>query len=114
MTLTILAHVLEHPQIKKFPQKELLLCHWNLGVSMYCIKELMRTCIFEEPNINRTILPGIINPKFPAARNCAVPVCEYFMLVRAKKRSTNTKNIKTLSEKEGALLRDKIEVGDFV
>ena len=36
------------------------------------------------------------------------------MLARSKKRSTNTKKFKPLSEIEGALLRDKIEVGDFV
>ena len=34
-------------------------------------------------------------------------------MTRAKKRLTNTKKVKPLVEKERALLRDKIEVGDF-
>ena len=36
------------------------------------------------------------------------------MLTRSKKRSTNTKKFKPLAEKEGILLRGKIEVVDFV
>ena len=81
---------------------------------MYLIQEFMRPCKFEEPNGNITILTAIINPKFPAKRNCAVPACEYCILERSKKRSANTKKVKPLEEKEGDLLRDKIEVGYFV
>ena len=36
------------------------------------------------------------------------------MFKRAKKRSKNTKKVKPLTKKEGALFRDKIEVVDFV
>ena len=36
------------------------------------------------------------------------------MLARAKKRTTNTNKVKPLPEKEGALSRNKLEVGDFV
>ena len=36
------------------------------------------------------------------------------MLARYKKRSTNNKKIKNLTEKEGALSHDKIEIGYFV
>ena len=81
---------------------------------MYRIQEFMRPRTFEEPNGNINILPEIINPKFPAARNCAVPECESCMLARYKKRLTKNKKVKYLAEKEGALSCDKIEVGDFV
>ena len=73
----------------------------------------MRPCTFEEPNGNITILKEIINPIFPAARNCAVPACESCMLERAKKRLTNNNKVNPLAEKVGALLCDKIKVGDF-
>ena len=36
---------------------------------MYRIQEFMKPHTFEETNGNRTILPEIINPKFPAERN---------------------------------------------
>ena len=36
------------------------------------------------------------------------------MLARSKKHSTNTKKVKLLSEKEGDLSRDNIEVRNFV
>ena len=49
-------------------QKELLIWHWRPVVIMYCIEEFMNPCAFEEPNDNRTILPEIIYPKFPAAK----------------------------------------------
>jgi hypothetical protein len=74
----------------------------------------MKPRTFEEPNGNRTILPAIIKPKFEAASKCAVPACESCMLARARKHSTNTNKVKPLAEKEGALSRDKLEVGDFV
>ena len=101
--------VLEHQQIKfSVPQKDLLLWHWNLGVSIHRIKEFTRTRTFEEPNGNIPILTEIINPKFPAARNCPVPVCESCLLEIAKKCSTNPKKERPITEKEGDLSRDKI------
>ena len=81
---------------------------------MYLIKEFMRPCKFEEKYGNITILPAIINPKSPSARNCALIACESRMLERSKKRLTETKKAKPLAEKELSLLRDKIEAGDFV
>ena len=81
---------------------------------MYLIQKFMRPHTFEEPNGNITILQSIINTKYPAARNCAVLACEFCMMERAKKRSTNTKKVKPIPEKEGALSRDIVEVGYFV
>ena len=56
---------------------------------MYRIKVFMSPRTVEESNANITILPAIINPKFPAARNFAVPACELCILARVKKRLTN-------------------------
>ena len=81
---------------------------------MYLIQKFMRPHTFEEPNGNITILQSIINTKYPAARNCAVLACEFCMMERAKKRSTNTKKVKPIPEKEGDLSRDIVEVGYFV
>ena len=83
-------------QILSGPQIYLLLWNWNLGVSMYQIQYFIRPRTFEKPNGNRTILPEIINTKFPSARNCAVPTCESCVLARVKKRFTNTKKVKPL------------------
>ena len=96
------------------PQKELLLWHWKEDISMQRIQELMKPRTFKEPNGNRTLLPAVINPRFLVARNCALPACESCMLARAKKRSTDTRKVTPLPGKEGALSRDKMEVGDFV
>jgi hypothetical protein len=48
-------------------QKELLKWHWKLGISMYCIQEMMRERHYEEPNGNKTILPATIKPKLALA-----------------------------------------------
>ena len=79
---------------------------------MYRTQEFMRLRKFEEPNGKKTILKVIINPKFHATRNFAVPACESCMLERSKKHSTNTKKVNPLTENEGYLLHDKIEVVD--
>ena len=58
---------------------------------MYRMQEFMRPCTLEQPNGNITILTEIINLKFTAAINCAVPACESCMLERANNRSNNAK-----------------------
>ena len=80
---------------------------------MCFIQYFMRPCKFEESNGNRTILPEIINPKFPAEINCVVSACESCMLASDKNHLTNTNKFKPLEVNEGALLHDKIEFGDF-
>jgi hypothetical protein len=65
-------------------QKELLLWHWKLGINMYRVQTLMRERTYEDPLGRRTILPPIIKPKFPSARNCVVPVCQSCLIARAR------------------------------
>jgi hypothetical protein len=49
------------------PQRELLLRHWKLGISMYRVQELMQERTYEEPLGQRTVLPPIIKAKFPSS-----------------------------------------------
>jgi hypothetical protein len=96
------------------PQGELLLWHWKLGINMYRVQELMRERTFEELLGNRTVLPPIIKPKFPSAWNWVIPVCQSCLLAHARKRTPNVKGITVISENEGALSRNRYEVGDLV
>ena len=94
------------------PQKELLKWHLKLGISMYHVQEMMREWHYEEPNGNKTVLPAIIKPKFASARNCIVPPCQLCLLARARKRTLNV--LRLLDNREGAITRDKYNIGDFV
>ena len=96
------------------PQKELLKWHWKLGIGMYRVQEMMRERHYEEPDGKKTILPAIIKPKNPSARNCIVPPCQSCQLARARKRSPKISRTQALEDREGAITRDQYEVGDFV
>lgn len=96
------------------PQKELLLWHWKLGISMYRIQEMMRKQKMEEPSGKISELPPIIKPKYKSTPNCNVPPCMSCQLARAKKRSTGVTKKKSVEEKEGILSRDKYKPGDMV
>jgi hypothetical protein len=61
-------------------QKELLKWHWKLGISMFCIQEMMHEQHYEKPTGNKTILPVIIKPKLALAQNCIVPPCYLCLL----------------------------------
>jgi hypothetical protein len=65
------------------PQKELLKCHWKLGIGMYCFQSFMCKRHYEEPDGKTTILPAIIKPKYAMAQNCVVPPCQSCLLARA-------------------------------
>jgi hypothetical protein len=88
------------------PQKELLKWHWKLGISMYCIQEMMREQHYEEPNGNKTVLLAIIKPKFALARNCIVPPCQSCLLARATKRTPNVLQTRLLDDREGAIMKE--------
>jgi hypothetical protein len=95
-------------------QKELLKWHWKLGIGMYHIQEMLREHHYEDPDGRTTILPAIIQPKNPSARNCIVPPCQSCLLAREKKRSLNVSRTQLLEDREGAITRDQYKVGDFV
>jgi hypothetical protein len=81
---------------------------------MHWVQALIRECSYEDPMGRRTILPPIIKPKFPSARNCVVPACQSCLIARARKWSTKVAKVKVIPKSEGALSHDKYEVGDFV
>ncbi len=58
-------------------QKELLKWHWKVVIGMYRIQEMMCECHYDNPDGGTTILPAIIQPKNPSARNCIVPPCHF-------------------------------------
>jgi hypothetical protein len=96
------------------PQRELLLWHWKLGISMYQVQELMGEQTYEEPLGQCMVLPPIIKAKFPSAQNCVIPLCELCLLAHAWKHTPNVKQARDLPESEGALSHDQYKVGDFV
>jgi hypothetical protein len=96
------------------PQKELLKWHWKLGISMYCVQEMMREQHYEEPNGNKTVLPAIIKPKLASARNFIVPPCQSCLLAHARKCTPNVLWMHLLDNREGAIMRDQYNVGDFI
>ncbi len=95
-------------------QKELLKWHCKLGIGMYCIQEMTRECHYEGPDGTMTILPAIIKPKNPSARNCIIPPCQLCLLARARKCSPKVSLTQPLEDHEGAIMWDQYETGDFV
>jgi hypothetical protein len=95
-------------------QKELLLWHWKLGISMQRIQELMRCVEVEEPDGRISVMDRVICPKIRSAANCPIPLCQSCQMARAKQRKPDIKRSKAVPEEVGALSRDKYEVGDFV
>jgi hypothetical protein len=73
----------------------------------------MHEQMFNEPFGQRTILPPIIKPKFPSARNSVIPVCQSCLPARARKRTPNVKCSKAIPESEETLNRNRYEVGEF-
>ena len=49
------------------PQKELLIWHWKLGISMYRIQEFMKEQKIDEPNGNKFVVPPFICPKLKSS-----------------------------------------------
>ena len=95
-------------------QKELLLWHWKLGISMHRIQELMKEQRAVDREGKHSLMPCVIKPKHPTASTCAVPHCESCHLARAKRRNPEVAKKQAIEEKEGVLAADQYEVGDFV
>ena len=67
-------------------QKELLLWHWKLGISMQRIQELMRVVEVKEPDGTVATMPCVITPKIKSAAYCPIPLCQLCQLSWAKQR----------------------------
>jgi hypothetical protein len=95
-------------------QKELLLWHWKLGISMQRIQELMRVVEVEEPDGRVSTMDRVICPRIKAAANCPIPMCQSCQMSRARQRKPEVKKSKAVPEEAGALSREQYETGDFV
>jgi hypothetical protein len=96
------------------PQKELLLWHWKLGIGMQRVQTMMRKRTFEDPFGRMQVHPPIIQSKFASTASCTIPKCQSCELARAHQRSSNVKRVQPNQDAEGAITRNKLEVGDFV
>ena len=69
------------------PQRELLLWHWKLGVSMTRIQQMM----VEHEAINMkseyVVMPQVIKPRFKTTSSCPIPLCTACELAQAKTQS---------------------------
>ena len=95
-------------------QKELLLWHWRLGVGMQRIQSMMRNRTFVDPYGRSQVHPPIIKAKFASTSSCLIPKCQSCELARARQRSPKVKRVQSNLDTEGAISRNKLEVGDFV
>jgi hypothetical protein len=95
-------------------QKELLLWHWKLGISMQRVQELMKEVEMQEPDGRVSIQDKVIHPRIKSAATCPIPVCKSCQLSRARQRKPNVVKSKAVPEEAGALSREQYEVGDFV
>ena len=95
------------------PQKELLLWHWKLGIGMQRVQSMMRKRTFEDPFGRMQVHPPIIKTKFASTASCTIPKCQSCELARAHQRLPNVKRVQANQDAEGAISRDKLEVGDF-
>ena len=95
-------------------QKELLLWHWRLGISMHRVQELMRGHMSVDQHGEKVWMPAVITPKFGSSSSCAVPKCTSCELARAKKRNPKVVKQEAIKEKEAILAWDKYKPGDFI
>jgi hypothetical protein len=96
------------------PQRELLLWHWKLGIGMQRIQSMMRDQHYED-HLGRTEChPPIIKSKYASTSSCKIPLCQSCLLARSRRRSPNVKRSQVNEDSEGAISRNKLEVGDFV
>jgi hypothetical protein len=96
------------------PQKELLLWHWKLGIGMQRLQAMMRNRTFKDPFGRSQSHPPIIKTKFASTSSCAIPKCQSCELAWAQQRSPKVKKVQSNLDSEGAISRNKLEVGDFV
>jgi hypothetical protein len=95
-------------------QKELLLWHWKVGMGMQRLQAMMRNRTFEDPFGRSQLHPPIIQAKFASTSSCAIPRCQSCELARARVRSPKVKKVQSNPASEGAISRNKLDVGDFV
>ena len=66
-------------------QKELLLWHWKLSISVHHIQELICVYTAKDQNGKHSLITTVIKPQFAFAPNCFVRKCTSCELAHAKK-----------------------------
>ncbi len=95
-------------------QKELLLQHWRLGISMSRIQELMVPHWAKDENGLQDVMPCLITPAFMTAATCPSPCCAACELARARCHPTGAAKQLAVEEKAGILSANQYQVGDLV
>ena len=96
------------------PQRELLLWHWKLGMSMSRAQQLMVEHEAIDANNKRVIMSQVIKPNFPFASSCSIPLCTSCQLAQAQQRKPGVTKQKYNEEREGICSANALEPGDFV
>ena len=65
-------------------QKELLLWHWKLGISMQQVQKLMRVVEMKEPDGAISTMDRVIVSKIKSAAYYPIPFCQSCQVSRAK------------------------------
>ncbi len=95
-------------------QKELLLWHSRLGISMSRIQELMVPHWGKDENGLHNVMPCVITPAFKTAATCPIPCCVACELACACHRPTGATKKLAVDEKAGILSANQYQVGDLV
>ncbi len=95
-------------------QKELLLWHWRLGISMSRIHELMVPHRAKDESGLQDVMPCVITPAFKTAATCPIPCCAACELACAHCHPTGATKQLAVEEKAGILSANKYQVGDLV
>ncbi len=95
-------------------QKELLLWHWRLGISMSRIQELMVPHQAKDKNGLQDIMPCVITPAFKTAATCPILCCAACELARACCHPTGATKQLAVEEKAGIFSANQYQVGDSV
>jgi hypothetical protein len=74
----------------------------------------MQNRIFKDPFGRLRCHPPIIKTKFASTSSCAIPKCQSCELAWARQRSPKVKKVQMSLDSEGAISRNRLEVGDFV
>jgi hypothetical protein len=89
-------------------QKELLLWHWRLGISMSRIQELMVSHRAKDENGLQDAMPCLITPAFKTAATCPILCCAACELARAHCHPTGATKQLAVEEKAGIFVSQPI------
>ena len=114
MGYTLLNVGLDLNKILSSAQKEFLLWHWKLGISMQQVQELMHLVEVEEPTGAVSTLDLVIVPKTKAASTFPIPLCKSSQILHAQFHKPKIVKSKAISKVEGAISKEQYQMNDFM